>query len=265
MARRRRSDQADAEFHQDERWLITYADMITLLLAVFIVLYGLSDTNLRKFAVFAESVSAAFSLDVFTGSRTVTITNGSPTTPQDQSLATGEGVIGSDERAIEASLKDFAISQGVGSQLTVERIPEGIAIRIGDALLFASGRSKLDGRSNALVGLLSKTLGPLPNRLRVEGHTDDTPPVGDGASDNWVLSTDRALAVLDAMVAAGIAPARLSAAGYAEFQPIVANTDDQSRARNRRVDILVLYPPAGSGPFDSGPVPTFSPSSGVIQ
>jgi chemotaxis protein MotB len=258
MARSKGKGGHDEGFHQDERWLITYADMITLLLAVFIVLYALSDTNVRKFTAFAESVSAAFNTDILRGSKAITVTTGQAAAPGTDSFDAGSGVIASDQRAVEANIKDFAVQQGIAEQISVERVPEGIAIRIGDMLLFASGRARLDSRSAALLHQVVAAVGALPNQLRVEGHTDDTPPAGPFYSDNWSLSTDRALAVLNAMAADGIAPARLSAAGYAEFEPLVPNVDDASRARNRRVDILILYPGGKSGqPF----VPT-EPSPG---
>ncbi len=261
MARSRKHGGHAEEFHVDERWLITYADMITLLLAVFIVLYALSDTNVRKFTAFAESVSAAFNTDIFRGSQAITVTAGQDTAPDSDSFDAGSGVIASDQRAVEASIKDFAVQQGIAEQVSVERVPEGIAIRIGDVLLFASGRARLDPRSAVLLHQVVAAVRPLPNRLRVEGHTDDTPPAGPFYSDNWSLSTDRALAVLAAMAGDGIEPARLSAAGYAEFEPLVPNLDDASRARNRRVDVLILYPGGESGqPFS--PV---EPSPGGTQ
>lgn len=255
MQRRRKQDGHEAEFHLDERWLITYADMITLLLAVFIVLYALSDTNVRKFTAFAESVSAAFSADIFKGTRAVTITRSQDSAPDTSDFDAGSGVVSADQRALEAGIKDFAIQQGIAGHVSVERVPEGIAIRIGDMLLFSSGRARLDERSAALIARVVTTLRALPNRIRVEGHTDDTPPAGPFYSDNWALSTARALAVLEAMVRDGIDPAQLSMAGYAEFQPLAPNDDEASRTRNRRVDILILYPKGEAGPVFSSPSP----------
>ncbi len=255
MSRKKHGGHAE-EFHADERWLITYADMITLLLAVFIVLYALSDTNVRKFTAFAESVSAAFNADIFRGTQAITITSGQQTAPDSANFDAGSGVISADQRAVEATIKDFAIQQGIAGQVSVERVPEGIAIRIGDVLLFSSGRSRLDSRSTALLNKVVSAVLPLPNRLRIEGHTDDTQPSGPFYADNWALSTDRALAVLAAMVQDGVEPARLAAAGYAEFQPLVPNVDEPSRARNRRVDILILYPKGESGPAFGSPSPS---------
>jgi len=252
---RRRGASDHGEFHVDERWLITYADMVTLLLAVFIVLYALSDTNVRKFNEFAQSVSAAFSTDIFKGTQAITVTSGQDSAPETDSFDAGSGVLSTDQRTIEATIKDYAVEQGVGGQVSVDRVPEGIAIRIRDALLFASGRARLDPRSSGLLEKVMDAVRPLPNMLRVEGHTDDEQPDGPFYTDNWRLSAERATAVVEAMVAAGIEPSRLAAAGYGEFQPIVPNVDLASRTRNRRVDVLILYPKDAIEPFGASAAP----------
>jgi chemotaxis protein MotB len=239
------------EVHPDERWLITYADMVTLLLAVFIVLYALSDTNVRKFTEFAQSVSAAFTTDIFKGSQAITITAGLETAPDVGTKAGGAGVVASDYAQVKATLKDYAIGKGLDEGLKVDQVPEGIAIRIRDALLFQPGRAVLDDRSREVVARIAGTLAGLPNGIRVEGNTDDVAPVGPFFADNWQLSTARALSVLNTLTLAGIAPARLAAAGRAEFNPLVPNADDAARATNRRVDILILYPDPSGAPGGS--------------
>src|SRR4051812_303978 len=101
----RRHVAAHAEEHGgDERWLVTYADMLTLLLALFIVLYALSDTNMRKFVAFAQSVAAAFNVDVFQGSTAYTVTAGQESAPDVGSLDSGNGAVAADYRTIQASI-----------------------------------------------------------------------------------------------------------------------------------------------------------------
>jgi chemotaxis protein MotB len=259
--RRRRRASDHGEFHQDERWLITYADMITLLLALFIVLYALSDTNVRKFTAFAQSVASAFNVDVFQGEQAITVTSGQQTVPDTNPLNAGSGAMAADLQTIQATLMDFAVRNGAEKQLSVDRVPDGIAIRISDALLFSSGRATLDDRSRALLQRVVAAVLPLPNLLRIEGHTDDQQPNGPFYTDNWSLSADRAIAVLQAMVVSGISPARLAAAGYGEYHPLVANTDDASRLRNRRVDVLVLY----TNSSEQSPAPdAFAPPSSSV-
>jgi chemotaxis protein MotB len=252
---RRRKHAAHGEIHADERWLITYADMITLLLAVFIVLYALSDTNVRKFTAFAQSVSAAFSTDVFQGSQPTTITDGADIAPSVGNFDSGSGAISTDFKTVNASVSDYVIGKGLDGQVSVDQVPEGIAIRIKDALLFQPGRAALDDRSTEVLQRISATLSGYPNHIRIEGNTDDVAPTGPFYTDNWHLSTARALAVLDVLVQAGIDPARLSAAGRAQFNPLLANTSEANRATNRRVDILILYPPTTSPAASDGGTP----------
>jgi chemotaxis protein MotB len=264
MARRKKPVE-HAAAHADERWLITYADMITLLMGLFIVLYALSDTNMRKFVSFAQSLAAAFSTDVFTGTSAYTVTTGQAVAPDVGQLDAGAGIVAADFRSIQATVSDYAISAGVDGDVTVEQVPQGIAIRISNSLLFDSGRSVLSVVSVGLVDHIGSILSTLHNDVRVEGYTDDVPPDGLVYQDNWHLSTDRAVAVLDRLVADGIKPARLSAAGYGQYHPLVPNVDEASRTTNRRVDVLVLYPSTGTGPTATAAptplIPTFAPGA----
>lgn len=257
MARRRSAD-GHGGVHADERWLVTYADMITLLLALFIVLYALSDTNMRKFVAFAQSLAAAFNTEVFAGERAFTVTAGQESAPDVAEFDAGSGIL-SDYRTIQAAVADYVIERGLAGQVSVEPVGEGIAIRISSSLLFHRGRATLAPEAVDVVDRVAAVLAPLPNAIRVEGHTDDLPPEGTQYPNNWHLSVARALAVLERLVGDGIRPDRLAAAGYGEQRPIASNADETGRARNRRVDVLVLYPDerfAGSSP---APIASLAP------
>jgi chemotaxis protein MotB len=253
MARKRGGGDHSAA-HVDERWVVPYADMLTLLLAVFVMLYALSTIDLRKFTALAQSLSTAFSTDVMVGTEMTTISSGVEVAPDVGTMDAGSGAVASDYSTIRASLADFAISQGIDDRVEVTQSDEGIVIRIGGSLLFESGRAKLDDSSVQLLGRIVSLVRPLPNRIRIEGHTDDVPPDGFFYRDNWQLSAARARAVLDAMVAAGIPPSRLAIEALAEFQPLVPNTTDENRTRNRRVDLVVIYPEQSGDPA-SGTTP----------
>ena len=263
MARKRKGDGLGSEIHADERWLITYADMITLLLAVFIVMYALSDTNLRKFNAFAQSLSSAFNTDVFSGQDQFTVSTGEVMAPAAGSTDSGNGVLGSDARTVQAAVNDYAIRQGLGAGVSVDQVPEGIAIRIQAGLLFQPGRARLDDASVGLLAQVASTIGPLTQNIRVVGNTDDTPTSGALYADNFELSTARAMSVLRFLAAAGIDEARLSVGGAGQYNPLVPNTSAENRARNRRVDILVLYPAVSASPAPvQAVVPTLSPITG---
>jgi chemotaxis protein MotB len=245
MSRRKRAH-AEGAHDNDERWLLTYSDLITLLFVLFVVMYAISTTDVRKFVALAQSVSAAFNADVMSGQQAISISNGQDMTVQQDTSASGTSPVQSDLKAIQAALEDYAIGQGLGGEVEVGMAPEGIVIRLNDALLFSSGRAHLDDHAIKLVNKVANIIKPLPNHVRIEGNTDDQAPDGVLFTNNWDLSTARALAVLEAMVNVGMDPSRLAAQGNAQYDPVVANTDDASRARNRRVDIVVLYPPDAS-------------------
>ena len=259
MARRKRA-RLEAPHENEERWLLTYADMITLLMVLFVVMYAISNTDVRKFALLAQSVSAAFNADVMQGQTAVSIMNGQETTIDDQTYDSGVSSVATDMRAIKAALEDYAIGQGLGGEVQVGMAPQGIVIRLNDALLFTSGRAYLDDHALKLVDKIVAIVKPLPNPVRIEGNTDDQAPEGGLFADNWELSTARALAVLQSMVKQGMPPERLSAQGNASFNPIVPDTDEPSRVKNRRVDIVVLYPPQESSGLGSPmALPSFLP------
>jgi len=256
MPRRKRAH-IEAPHENDERWLLTYSDLITLLFVLFVVMYAISTTDIRKFVALAQSVSAAFNADVMQGQQPITITDGQDTMEINQTYDQSTSAAATDMRQIQAALEDYAIGQGLGGEVEVGMAPEGIVIRLNDALLFSSGRAFLDDHAMAVVEKVAAIVRSLPNNIRVEGNTDDQPPNGGLYPDNWQLSTARALAVLGAMTQFGISPDRLSATGYAQYNPIVPNADDASRTKNRRVDVVILYP-HGSG--TSTPSPVVEPS-----
>jgi len=250
MARRKKAH-IEGPHENDERWLLTYSDLITLLFVLFVVMYAISTTDVRKLTILAQSLSAAFNADVLSGQQAVTITDGQDSAIQQmQQSPTGTSPVQSDLKAIKAALEDYAIGQGLGAEVEVGATPQGIVIRLNDALLFSSGRAHLDDHALRIVKQVADIIKPLPNQIRVEGNTDDQAPDGVLFTSNWDLSSARALAVLKAMVDIGMDPGRMSALGNAQYSPLTPNVDDASRVKNRRVDVVVLYP-ADAGSQDS--------------
>jgi chemotaxis protein MotB len=255
------------DIHPDERWLVTYADMITLLLAVFIVMYALSDTNLRKFNAFAQSLSSAFNTDVFAGSTAFTVSSGMESAPDSGSKDAGSGIVGDQTKSIKAVVNDYAIREGLGNGISVEQVPEGIAIRIESTLLFQPGRARLAEGSLATLEKIAQTIGAetQDQSIRIVGHTDDTSTAGALYADNFELSTARAMSVMRFLVDAGIGASRMRVEGDGQYSPLLPNTSEENRAKNRRVDILILYPPEVSAPTSTagtGVTPSLNPVFG---
>jgi chemotaxis protein MotB len=252
------------DIHADERWLITYADMITLLLAVFIVMYALSDTNLRKFNAFAQSLSAAFSTDVMSGATQFTVTEGQAATPDQGTSQPAVGYVGTEAATLQATLRDYAIQKGLQSAVSVVVVPNGVAVRISGDLLFQPGRATLAPEAGELLRLFVSNLQLGPGQVvRVEGNTDSTPVSGPLFADNFELSSARALAVLHYLVGAGVDPGLLSVVGNGATKPLpgIPTTDPA----NRRVEIYLIrsqqdYP--APTPVAPSIAPSFNPVFG---
>jgi chemotaxis protein MotB len=292
-----------------ERWLITYADMLTLLLAFFIIMYSISKADTQRFKKFQDGIQQAFHLTVLQGRNASSIQDGAgalvgldsttsigpmpvPMTGNPQPVVTAaakqvvatslDAVVGTDEATPAvgptATTSDLAVSlaaptesptaspieaatvqklrvsfadivtPGARGDIEVNLRPEGIVISIYGVLLFDSGETTLRPDSQTLLRRVADTLRPLTYDIRVEGHTDSLQPQSGPYSSNWEISTARALAVTHFLIDAGsIDPHRLSAAGYAEFQPVATNDSRAGRLRNRRIDLVLLRPQSSAG------------------
>jgi chemotaxis protein MotB len=227
-------------------WLTTYGDAVTLLLAFFVMLFAMSSTDAAKFEQMAQSMRAAFDAGqgilpdnvAVVGEETGTATDSQPPPPDvappvpDLSQTLANEIHGVLE---EAGLLDIA---------EVAVTPDGVVVRVRtDDVLFATGSADVRPIARDLLAALAPSLRPLPNPIRIEGHTDDV-PIHQPHYTNWNLSADRAVAVLSLMTDEhGIAPDRLSAVGFGEFSPLVANDSAENRSANRRVEIVIETAP----------------------
>ncbi len=232
-----------AEAANHERWVLSYADLITLLLGFFIILYATSKSDADKFKLFAVGLSEAFNVDVRQG-----VPGGSPVFDGGRGLLPGPvntGTIDRDLEVISAAVRTRAEAAGVGGQLVVAREEDHLVIRLADNLVFPSASADIRPEALRLLDVAASVLNEVPHPIRVEGHTDNVPVVTDRYPTNWELSAARATAVLRTLIERGaVQPQRLSAAGYGEYHPLSANTTPEGRALNRRADIVLLYPNA---------------------
>ena len=262
-SRRRRRSRVEEEHENDERWLLTYADMITLLMALFMVLFSISSVNISKFVSLQHSLQDAFSGRILPGGRALEESGGSTTSPQVAATppastpsATNEGA---DRKAAEAAAKaaakkeeqdfkalkmrvdQYAKEHGLDSKVTTLITKDGLVIRLlTDKLLFASGSATVQPAGR---GLLAKVGGLLRaesrHAIRVRGFTDPIPIHTAAFPSNWELSAGRAASVVRAFAGAGVAPERMEAAGRASLDPVTSNATAEGRARNRRVEVLL--------------------------
>jgi chemotaxis protein MotB len=241
MSKGRRHKAHEGGHENAERWLLTYADLITLLMVFFVVLYSMSQADSTKFKRISAALQQAFNVDVLQGQAAASIEDGSskPTQPVDDLI--------SDTQVPQvARLKDKIESVLQGStqtpDVTVGVDKEGVVIRLSGSYLFDSGRAELKPNSLAVLDAVATELRLAENDIRVDGHTDSTPLVDSPRyPTNWELSAARALAVTRYLSETdGVRSGRLMAAGYGEFRPLVLNDTREHRALNRRVEIHLL-------------------------
>jgi chemotaxis protein MotB len=222
----------EPEKDRSDRWLLTYADLITLLLIFFIVLYSMSSISTKKFEAIAQSLSI-----VFGGSgKSGILDAGRSIIPGDKIYKQHLEMQNTEER-----IKRMIAQLGLEGKITTSHQDRGLVISVKDTVLFNRGEADLTPQAKEIVGKVTQILTDVPNAIRIEGHTDNDPIHNSKYPSNWELSTARATNVLQYFIrTANLPPSRLAAAGYGEYKPIAPNDSERSKALNRRVDIVVL-------------------------
>ena len=251
MGRRRRREE---EHENHERWLVSYADFITLLFAFFVVMYAISSVNEGKYKVLSSSLVTAFTnaSDKATGAP-VEVLQGAPIVPPVPNIRPEtpppppETVKQEEKKNVQRQqMKNVAgkimdalqplVAEGKVRLLETSR---GVTIEINDSILFPPGQAKLQAASiNAMVAI-AQVLANTDFPITIEGHTDNVPIATAMFPSNWELSAMRATTVLRLFNDAGVGAERLTAIGYGETRPLETNTTVEGKARNRRVSILI--------------------------
>jgi chemotaxis protein MotB len=273
----RRKGGAHAEAN-NERWLLTYADMITLLMALFMVLFSISSVNISKVQSLQESLRAAFSGDILPGGKAIAKPGASANSSRSPSAVDLQSIVpvtantatslassarhgAASTAAVAASssqltaanaeasvfahikklLDSYAASHGFSSSVHTTIEPRGLVIRVlTDDLLFPSGTATLQPRSFSLLAEIAQLLNvDQSHPIDVEGNTDNVPIASSQFPSNWELSTSRASTVVRFLITHGVGAARLTAVGYADQHPLDSNATALGRARNRRVEIVM--------------------------
>jgi len=232
MARRRRRNHEEHENH--ERWLVSYADFITLLFAFFVVMYSISSINESKYKVFTESLEGVFS-EPERSSKPIQI-------GQERPRANAPGGVNETVDPLEnigQSMQEAFGDLVNSGQISLRGNEMWLEIELNSSLLFPSAGAMPNDNAFALVEKIAKILAPYKNPIRVEGFTDNLPIGSGGYPTNWELSTARASSIVRLLAIHGVEPGRLSAVGYSEFRPLADNATTSGRARNRRVVLAV--------------------------
>lgn len=244
MARRRRRREEEHENH--ERWLVSYADFITLLFAFFVVMYAISSVNEGKYRVLSDSLTNAFrNVTGQAGGEPILITQGAPPIsprPVGRPDKLVEQRRGEERRRMSSMAKEIMdalqplVAQGKVRLLETSR---GVTIEINDSVLFAAGQARLEPASMSAMRAIADVLARSDFPITIEGHTDNVPISNAQFPSNWELSALRATTVLRLFNDGGVGAERLTAIGYGETRPVETNTSAEGRARNRRVSILI--------------------------
>lgn len=239
-------------------WITSYGDVMSLLLVFFIVMFAMANTDVQKFSAVAEALRSAFS---GIGARPV-----SGMISADGGGVAAGGLSASpimlstlpprqrDFVRVSTEMATLADQLGIQSDIDVNMSMEGMVISLSDELAFEPGSADLRPEAATVLDTVAKVLSEADSNLRVEGNTDDIPTNSPLYPSNWELSVARAVSIVRYLAEEGdIDPIRLSAAGNAEFNPLVPNDSRAHRAKNRRADIVIIYP-SGERRFSVSPV-----------
>jgi chemotaxis protein MotB len=244
MARKKKPE----EHVNHERWLVSYADFITLLFAFFVVMFAASNADQQKVGQVAQSVQQGFSeLALFDPSSSIFSLFGSEGLPSDDFEVIGSMSAAFPNRTpqtieeVRNNLSSLLKSQLEDGDVRMNIDERGLTISLAEAGFFASGSATIQSGALPVLGEIAEKILALPYHVRIEGHTDDLPINTARFPSNWELSNARSTYVLRYLINNGsIPPSRLSASGYAEFRPVADNDTSAGRSMNRRVDIVVL-------------------------
>jgi chemotaxis protein MotB len=251
MGRRKKVEDSE----NTDRWLLTYSDLITLLLAFFVIMYSMSRIDAKRFGKMSEHLQGAFhsaetsgqasagGADLSTGELKVgrlkliaQHLRSTLGTVQDRSSMGGQSALLTRTDSV-AGQPGYTATEPI----TMEINQRGLVIHVVESALFESGQANLKPEALAVLDQIAAEIGKIPNQIRVEGHTDDRPIATERFPSNWELSSARATSVVRYFVDKyEFAPGRLSALGFGEYRPLAPNDSEINRAKNRRVDIVVL-------------------------
>lgn len=250
MARRRKREEHD----NHERWLISYADFVTLLFAFFVVMYSISSVNEGKYKIFSNSLNLAFAKQPASNMSNVVLNQQSE--QLNALLSRNKTVVdkrtaqlGEQQRKVQERMKNLTngLNQVMASlinqrMVSINQTRRGVAIDISANTLFKTGEAVLQPGTLSVLRQVAAVLSNEDMSIEVEGHTDDIPITTTQFPSNWELSSARASSVARMLIDNGVSAKRLAVVGLASNQPLMPNDSAENRARNRRVTLMIVSP-----------------------
>lgn len=235
MSRKKKNNSGGDDGGGSPAWMTTFGDMMTLLLVFFVLLYSFSSMDVEKFKGFISALQSQ--LGVLEGGQTITPNPNIDAGVMGQDYAQAPENI----REIMRELDNYIENNGLGDKVNVENKRKGLVISLTGEILYELGRAEIRAQGREVLAMISDILRDIPNDIMIEGHTDNLPIRTDEYPSNWELSTARAVNVIKYLIEErDFDAARLSAAGYSEYRPVAANKTEEGRAKNRRVEVVVL-------------------------
>lgn len=243
MARRRKRKKEEEE-HVSEAWLLPYADLLTLLLALFIVLFASSEVDARKFDQISDSFNSVFTggSGINESGSSVEELNAEDNIDESPPTAIEEAEDQNELAELQERVEGFIDERGLEGQFTTRLSDDGLLLSIKDNILFNVGEAEIREEALETAGDMSEllVLNP-PRNIIISGHTDDTPIANADFSTNWELSVMRAVHFMEIVLEnPDLDPRDFSAKGFGEFEPVASNDTAEGRAQNRRVEVLIL-------------------------
>jgi chemotaxis protein MotB len=222
-----------------ERWLVSYADFVTLLFALFVVMFAHSSVDRSKLQRFAQRFGAY--INPSGAARPAPQAAPDVKEPIEDFAAAHEALTLAEMRDSIETLKQDLLPEIQQGKIELSLQPRGLVMSLRESGFFAPGETQMQPESAQIMRKVAEALTRIPGEIRLEGHTDTTPIRTARFPSNWRLSSARAIAVLNLLTLEyGISPARVAASGYGEYRPLVANDAPGNRAINRRVDVVIL-------------------------
>lgn len=218
------------EAHNTDRWLLTYADLITLLLGLFVILYAMSKIDSERYSKIVSALGGVFG-------------NPDKVLPNSR-MEVREPILSEvqiEKKLIQDEIKSTLAPSVKSGLVSVSYNERGVTVHLMEELLFETGKADLKNNSLTVLDSLATILRTLPNEIRIEGHTDNVPINTPRFPSNWHLSVERAVAAAYYLITKHkLTPEKISVAGYSEYHAIAPNDTPENRARNRRVDIVIV-------------------------
>lgn len=225
-----------------ERWLISYADFITLLFAFFVVMFAVSQVDSKRLGRFTEAFSKAVGITLLP-LQGESLMNGGKV--PDEASGGGDQPSVAELDGLRAALLRIAQTNNALQGLQIIQHRHELVLRLPESVMFDTGEARVKEASISTLKVIAPELKERSVEVRVEGHTDNVPISKDRFRSNWELSTARAIEVMEVLSAEGVADSRVSVGGYGEFRPVATNASEEGRKQNRRVDLVItmLAPP----------------------